>query len=57
MIYVVEESFDVNINHKIVVGNLDVSIDRCDCVLLAPIGAEPIAVVMELCFTNGLQHL
>ena len=56
MIYVVEEPFDVNVNHKIVVGNLDVSIDCCDCVLLAPIGAKPIAVVVEFFFTDWLQY-
>ena len=57
MIYVVEEPFDVNVNHKIVVGDLDVLIDRCDCMFLAPIGAKPIAVVVKLCFTDWLQYL
>ena len=57
MICVVKEPFDVHVNHKIVVGELDVFTDRCDCILLTPIGAKPIAVVVELCLTDRLQHL
>ncbi len=57
MIHIIKESFYINVNHEIVMGELDILVNLCDCVFLASVGSKPIAVVMELRFADWLQHL
>ena len=57
MVYIIEKSFDVDIHNIIIMRQLYVLINQRNSVFLASVWAEPITVVMELCFADWFKNL
>lgn len=57
MAHIIEESLDINVNHIMQMTPLHIFMNLSDCVSLASVRSESVAVVMEFGFTYWLQDL
>ncbi len=52
-----KKAFDININDKVIMIKIDVLVNRRYRVFLISVRAEPVTVVMELCFAYRFKNL